>query len=107
MVAAVAAVLRPHARASLPGERLEGVGCDARPGALDRLLGAPCVGAGLIADGLELGNAVLQHWVGEIGNAVLDGVVEPLGGIMGGELAFDLRDARQRRVPARLQFAGH
>ena len=30
-----------------------------------------------------------------------------LGGVMCGELAFDLRRARERLVPARLQFAGH
>jgi hypothetical protein len=30
-----------------------------------------------------------------------------LGGFMGGDLAFNLRHARERLVPARLQFAGH
>ena len=60
MIAAVAAVLRPHALARLSGERLEGVGCDARPGALNRLLGALCVSSGLIADGLQFGYAVVN-----------------------------------------------
>jgi len=36
------------------------------------------VGAGLVSGGLQLSNAVLQQGVSEIGNAVLDGVVEPL-----------------------------
>ena len=78
MIAAITAGLSPHALAGLPGEGLQGLRCDSRSRAIDRFLGALCVSAGLIADGLELGNAVLQHWVGEIGNAVLDGVVEPL-----------------------------
>src|SRR5262249_33484712 len=29
------------------------------------------------------------------------------GGVMGGNLGFDLRHAGERRVPSRLQFAGH
>jgi hypothetical protein len=44
----------------------------------DRALGPLCVGAGPIADGFQFSNALLQHRVGEIGDAVLDGVVEPL-----------------------------
>ena len=41
-------------------------------------LGALGVGLGLIADGLQAGDAVLQRRVVQIGDAVLDGVVEPL-----------------------------
>jgi hypothetical protein len=49
-----------------------------RPEPIKRTLGPLSVGAGLIADRLQLGNAVLQHRVGEVGDAVLDRVVEPL-----------------------------
>lgn len=78
MIAAVAAVLSPHSFAGRPGECFEGLRCDARPGALDRILGALCVGASLIPDRLQLRNSVLQHRVGEIGAAVLDRIVNPL-----------------------------
>jgi hypothetical protein len=50
---------------------------DARPEPLDRIFGPLCVRAGLIADRLELGDSLLQHRVGEIGDAVLNRVVEP------------------------------
>src|SRR4030081_2758137 len=43
---------------------------------IKRPLGPLSIGAGLIADGLQLGNAVLQHVVGVIGDAVLDRVVD-------------------------------
>src|SRR5438128_9827506 len=45
--------------------------------------------AGLVADGLEFGDAIFEHWVGEIGDAVLDSVIEPLefGGCFGRALA--------------------
>jgi len=77
VIAAVAA-LGAHALAGLPGECFEDVRCNARPEPFERTLGPLCVGVGLIADGLELRNAVLEHRVREIGNAVLDRVVEPL-----------------------------
>lgn len=34
--------------------------------------------AGLVARGLQFTDAVLQHGVGEIGDAILDGVLQPL-----------------------------
>ena len=49
-----------------------------------RTLGPLCVGAGLIADDPQLGHTVLEHRVGAVGDAVLDGVVEAL------ELGFPL-----------------
>jgi hypothetical protein len=63
---------------ALHGERFESLRCDARPEPIDRVLGPFCVSAGLIADRLELRNSLLQHRVREIGDAVLDRVVEPL-----------------------------
>ena len=41
-------------------------------------LGPLSVGTGLIADRLQLGNTVLQRQVGEIGDAIFNGIVEPL-----------------------------
>ena len=69
MVAALASRLGPHALASLPGERLSRFNA---PAALFS------VGAGLISRDLQLGNAVLQYRIGEIGNAVFDRIVDPL-----------------------------
>jgi hypothetical protein len=48
------------------------------PAPFDRILGPLRVKAGLIARGLQLGDPVLQHGVRQIGDAVLDRVVEPL-----------------------------
>src|SRR5260370_42093279 len=70
MVAPVAARLSAHALAGRPGERLEGLRCDARPESFQRTLGPLRVSACLIADGLQLGNAVFQHRVGKIGHAI-------------------------------------
>ncbi len=39
--------------------------------------------------------------------AILDRRWGRPGGIVGGDLAFDLRDPGERLVPARLQFASH
>ena len=78
VIAAVASALGPHALAGCPGKRLEGLWRDGRAGAINRVLGPLCVKAGLIARRLELTDAVLQHGVREIGDTVLDGVVEPL-----------------------------
>jgi hypothetical protein len=78
VIAAVAAVLGPHALASCPGKRLESLRCDARPGAINRLLSPLSVKPGLISRGLQFTNAVLQHGVGQISDAILDGVIESL-----------------------------
>lgn len=43
-----------------------------------RTLGPLGASTGLIPDRLQLGDAILQHQVGEIGDAAFDGVVEPL-----------------------------
>ena len=60
------------------------------------------VGAGLVSRGLELGNAVLQHGIGEIGNAVLDRVIEPL------ELFWShaLRQQNGRELGVKKNFIG-
>lgn len=85
MVAAIAAVLGPHASAGLPGERLARLRRNDRPGAIDRFPGKLCVSSGLIADGLQFGDSVLEDRVGEVGGAVLDRVVKTL------ELGFRFR----------------
>ena len=93
--AAIAAALGPHPLAGVPGKRLEGLRCDGRAAAFDRVLGSLCVRAGLVANGLEFRNSVLQHWIGEIGNAVLDCVVEALElGIGLGRALAQLGDVR-------------
>jgi hypothetical protein len=48
------------------------------PSSFGCALGALCVSAGLVADGFQFSDAILEHWVGEIGDAVLDGIVKPL-----------------------------
>jgi hypothetical protein len=78
VIAAVAAGLGAHAPAGLPGKRLERLRCNARALPFYRALGPLSVSVGLIADSLQLGNTVLQQRVGKIGDAILDGVVEPL-----------------------------
>jgi hypothetical protein len=42
--------------------------------AIERTLGPICVGAGLVADGLQLGHALPEHRIGHVS----DGVVQPL-----------------------------
>ncbi|QQO37139.1 hypothetical protein JJC00_16935 [Bradyrhizobium diazoefficiens] len=78
MIAAVAAVLGSHALAGFPGERFESLRCNARPGAINRVLGPLRVKAGLVARGLQFTDAVLQHGIGQISDAILDGIVQPL-----------------------------
>ncbi|WP_454627266.1 hypothetical protein [Bradyrhizobium cenepequi] len=62
----------------LAGEGLESLGCDARPSPIQRTLGPICVGAALVADGLQLGHALLEQRIGHVSDAVFDGVVEAL-----------------------------
>ena len=100
MIAAVAAVLGPHALAGRLGKRLESLRCDARPGAINRFLGPLCVKPGLISRGLQFTNAVLQHGIGQIGDAILDGVIESL------ELGVRLGRDGQRQPEARVQNSG-
>jgi hypothetical protein len=78
VIATVAAALGSHPSAGLPGECFERLGRDARTAPFDGVLDPLCVSVSLIADRRELRNSVLQHRVGEIGDAVLDRVVEPL-----------------------------
>ena len=82
-------------------------GGDVRPEPFDRVLGPLCVSTGLIADHLELGNSVLQHRVREIGDAVLDRVVEPLefGVCFAGSLARfgDMRCSALRALLATVE----
>ncbi|WP_366145826.1 hypothetical protein [Bradyrhizobium sp.] len=78
IVAAVAAAVGPHPLAGCPGKGLEGLWRDGRAAAINRLLGPLCVKACLISRGLQFSDAVLQHRIRQIGDAVLDGVVQPL-----------------------------
>ena len=54
---------------------------------------------GIGPDGLEIGR--------ECGERCRIGDRRGVGDIVGGDFAFDLRHARERLVPACLQFAGH
>jgi hypothetical protein len=78
LIAAIAAAIGTHSLAGLSGKGLEGLWRDGRAGAISRFLGPFCVNACLIARGLQFTDAILQQWIGAIGDAVLDGVVEPL-----------------------------
>ena len=98
VIAAIAAGRGPHALAGLPGKRFERLRCDARPDPFKRTLGALFVGVGLIADGLQFRNAALQHRVSKIGDAILDGVVEPLE--LGVDLGRMLAQFGDMRCPA-------
>jgi hypothetical protein len=53
-------------------------GCDARPELIKRVLGPLCVGAALVANGLQLDRALLEHRIGDVGDSVFDGVLQPL-----------------------------
>ena len=75
---AVAAVLAPHALAGCPGKCLESLRCDSRSGPFDRVLGPLCVGSGLIADGLQVCHAFLEHRIGDVGDSVFNRVVQSL-----------------------------
>ena len=76
-VLTAAAVVGPHSLAGCPGKRSESLRHDGRPGPINRILGPLCVKAGLVACCFEFGDTVLQLGIREIGNAILDGVVEP------------------------------
>ena len=79
MVAAIAATVDPDPLARRPGELLDHRGRDRLlPGAFHHRVGALGVGLGLIADRLQAGDALLQRRVVQIGDAGLDGVIEPL-----------------------------
>jgi hypothetical protein len=78
VIAAVAARLGPHAPAGLAREGFQCLGCDARPSPIERTLGPLCVSAGLVADGLQLGHAILEQRIGYVGDSVFDRVVQPL-----------------------------
>jgi hypothetical protein len=66
VIAAVTTVARR------PGKRLERFRCDRRSGAFNRILGSLRVKAGMVARGLQFTDPVLQHGVGQIGDAILD-----------------------------------
>ncbi len=77
--AAIAAAVDPDALAGGSGEFLDHGGRDRLlPRAFRHRLGAVGVGLGLIADCLQAGNALLQGRVVQVGDAGLDGVIEPL-----------------------------
>jgi hypothetical protein len=78
VIAAVTSVLGPHSLARCPGKRLDSLWRNRRPGSFNRILGPLRVKAGLISRGLQFTNAVLQHGVGQIGDAIRDGVIESL-----------------------------
>jgi hypothetical protein len=44
----------------------------ARSSPIERALGPLCVGAGLVADGLQLGHAFLEQRIGDVRDAVFD-----------------------------------
>jgi hypothetical protein len=48
------------------------------PAPIQRTLGPLCVGPSLVADGLQLGHALLEQRIGHVSNAVLDSAVQPL-----------------------------
>src|SRR5579872_6397944 len=79
MIAAVTAAIDPDPLARRPGEPLDHLWRDRL---LTRRLqhrGGTCgVGLRLVADRFEACDTLLQHWVVEIGDAGLDGVIEPL-----------------------------
>jgi hypothetical protein len=77
VIATVAAALGPHAPSGLAGEGHEHLRRDARPKPIKRALGPLCVGAGLIADSLQLGHTLPQHWIGYVSDSVFDGAVDP------------------------------
>jgi len=58
-IAPVAAALGPHPLAGRSGKSLDRLRCDGRPLSFYRALGPLSVGAGLIADRLQLGNAAM------------------------------------------------
>ncbi len=79
MFAAIAAAVDPNALAGGSGEFLDHGGRDRLlPGAFRHRLGAVGVGLGLIANGLQAGDALLQGRVVQVRDAGLDGVIEPL-----------------------------
>jgi hypothetical protein len=72
VVATVAAVLRRRMRLrACLANVLRAWGDGSRPGALDRLLGALCVGAGLIADAVALSSAMRSFSIGSERSATL------------------------------------
>jgi hypothetical protein len=71
MVTAVTAGVGPHAPAGVAAEGFERPRCDAEPSPIQRALGPLCIGTVLVADGLQLGHALLEQWIGDVGNSVL------------------------------------
>ncbi|MDQ7263735.1 hypothetical protein NM680_18215 [Paracoccus sp. PS-1] len=79
MVATVAATIQTDAFARGGGELLEHLRRDGLlPRVLEHGLRPLGISLGLIANGLEAVDAVFQGWVIQIGDACLDGVIEPL-----------------------------
>ena len=78
MFAPVAATVDPDALSGCHGEFLDHGGGDCLlPHGLGHRLGAVSVGAGLIADALQAGDALLQRRVAQVSYAGLDRVIEP------------------------------
>jgi hypothetical protein len=69
VVAAVAARVGSVRPPACLANVLRACGVDGRPEPFQRIYGPLSVGAGLIAGGLHLGNAVLRHRVGKVGDA--------------------------------------
>jgi hypothetical protein len=108
VVAPVAAAVCTHALAGLPGECFESLWRDARPKPIERTLSPLCVSTGLIANRLQLGNAILQQRIREIGDAVLDGVVQPLEfGVCLGRTLAKFGDMRCSALGALLAAVEH
>ncbi|WGJ15143.1 hypothetical protein QEV83_02210 [Methylocapsa sp. D3K7] len=79
MIAAIAAAFDPDPLAGRPRKLLDHGGRDCLlPRAFRHGLGVIGVGLGLIADRLEDGDSLLERRIVQIGDAGLDGVIEPL-----------------------------
>ncbi len=77
MVAPVAAFGVAHPFSRLSGECAQRLRGERRPGLFDFGRRAVGVDSRLIPDGSQLGDALLEPWIGKIGDAMLDGFIEP------------------------------
>ena len=78
MIAAIAAAREANALAGFLGENGDMVRRDRHAETLGGLAGALGVGPGLIGGDFQFGNALPQSGIVEVGDARLDGVIEPL-----------------------------
>lgn len=108
MIAAIAARLGSHAFAGLVGKGFERLRCDSVPEPIKRALCPLRVGAGLVADGLQLGHTRFEHRIGHIRNSVFDGIVEALEfGFRFGRTLAQFGDMRRSALGAVLPAVEH